>query len=1614
MALAGGPGRAGTLPSGGKVAAGKATIAKAGPGRMQIRQRSKSAIVNWKGFSIGRGDRVDIDQPSRKAAILNRVTGSTKSSIRGQLSANGKVYLVNPNGVEITRTGRVKAHAFVGSTLDISDRDFRKGKGRFASADAAPAAVRNAGVIEAKSYAALLGGKVENSGTISAELGSVGLGAGRRATLKLSGNFLQVALPPDGDGPLIDSSGTLRGGRVELRAAAAREAARQAVNLSGVVEARSVAKRGGAIVIGGGAGEVAISGRLDASAAHGKGGSVEVTGDRLRLAGATIDASGAAGGGEINLGGGLRGEGPLPRARLTEADAASVISADATRSGDGGSVVVWSDGFTGFAGRITARGGPKGGDGGFAEVSGKRLLSFTGTADLRGARFGTLLLDPSNIVISDDATAGIDVALDGTWFISPDADSANSILNATGLETLLGAANVNVTTENIQFDEAGNITVVAPLAWDTATTLFLDADGAIDFQNTITAPLGTLNAATAGLGAITTTDGAVIEVSSLNFTAQAVAIGGQITTQSGSILSRSDISITGAGVDVGDTLDFNAAASVLLDAPLDGGSVSITAGGGDIDTTAAGAITVDELTLSAGDGIDALGSVAVDGLFLLQSGDWTQNANPLPAFEAGDFQVVEGSATFLRVLGGNGDNIAFQLGDIYGVQGVSGFPNQNFALNNDIDASGTSGWNYYGSNGDSGFAGFEPVLGVDVSGAPIPFTGTFDGGGLTIDGLTITRGDEDQVGLFAALGAGAEVTDLALTNASVFGGYNVGILAGGIDAGASVTGVSVAGTVSSEGGYGYDATVGGLAGANAGSILDSTSSASVDASAYSGEGSGEAIAGGLVGFNQGTITGSSTSGTVTADGGGYYGYATAGGLAGVSTGSILGSTSSSSVDADAFGGSGEAIAGGLVGDSQSTITGSSATGTVAADGGYYGYATAGGLAGVSAASILDSTSSASVTASALGFGDGAGVVAGGLVGDNQSTITGSSATGTVAADGEGGLVLVGGLAGISSDAISGSTAAGAVTATVSGGSIMAGGLVGQTVDVGESAGTIDGSSATGAVQGTSDAGGAVWVGGLVGGSSAAIATSFATGAVSGTLSETGDAESVLAAGGLVGVNISDITDSFATGAVTATGDGDGVGPAVSISAGGLVGGADGGAIERAFANGDVVAQGDDLDASAGGLVGQNSGSVADAFASGDVTSAGGSVGGLVGDNVAAIARTYAIGAVSDGGDGAGGLVGLNNGTVDSSFWDVTTSGTGFSDGGDGLTTAEFQDTAGFFALADAAEWNFEEVWAPSSLGFYPEIYTINPVVRVDPNDADRQYGLANPPFTVAQSFGGPGVYVFGPDGDTAPDYAGTLTSDADATSPIGDYDILASGTVISPLGQAYRVTTLDPGTLAVTPAPLTIAVGDDSKVYGEVYDLGDVGFTVTGLLNDDTVDTVTFASLGAPATAPVGDYDIDVVSVDGQGIGNYVLFPDPPDPGTLAVTPAPLTIAVGDDSKVYGEVYDLGDVDFTVTGLRNNDTVDSVTFASLGAPATAPVGDYDIDVVSIDGQGLGNYVLLPDPPDPGTLTVTPAPLTIAVGDDSKVYGEVYDLGDVGFTVTGLLNDDTVDTVTFAS
>ena len=82
------------------VVGGAATVSGTGTGNVTVNQSSSSAIINWHTFNIGAGESVRFNQPSSSAIALNRVTGGLgPSEIMGTLTANGRVFVINRDGV---------------------------------------------------------------------------------------------------------------------------------------------------------------------------------------------------------------------------------------------------------------------------------------------------------------------------------------------------------------------------------------------------------------------------------------------------------------------------------------------------------------------------------------------------------------------------------------------------------------------------------------------------------------------------------------------------------------------------------------------------------------------------------------------------------------------------------------------------------------------------------------------------------------------------------------------------------------------------------------------------------------------------------------------------------------------------------------------------------------------------------------------------------------------------------------------------------------------------------------------------------------------------------------------------------------------------------------------------------------------------------------------------------------------------------------------------------------------------------------------------------------------------------------------------------------------------
>ena len=171
-------------PAGGTVAAGTADISSSGA-TLTVLQASQNAVIDWSSFSIAQGELTRFVQPSAASAVLNRVTGGDPSAIYGALQANGRVFLINPNGVTVGPTGVIDTRSFVASTLDLEDGAFMAG-GPLRFAGGSQAGLVNMGRINALGGDVLLiAHTVRNTGEIFAPQGTVGLAAASEVLLQL-------------------------------------------------------------------------------------------------------------------------------------------------------------------------------------------------------------------------------------------------------------------------------------------------------------------------------------------------------------------------------------------------------------------------------------------------------------------------------------------------------------------------------------------------------------------------------------------------------------------------------------------------------------------------------------------------------------------------------------------------------------------------------------------------------------------------------------------------------------------------------------------------------------------------------------------------------------------------------------------------------------------------------------------------------------------------------------------------------------------------------------------------------------------------------------------------------------------------------------------------------------------------------------------------------------------------------------------------------------------------------------------------------------------------------------------------------------------------------------
>ena len=603
------------LPTGGQVVAGQSAIAQNG-NVLNIQQTTQKSIINWNTYNIGANATVNYVQPNASAISLNRVLSADPSSIFGHLNANGQVWLINPNGVLFGQGAQVNVGGLLASTLNITDDDFLSGNYKFTgSLFGSTGSVVNMGSIVANNggYVAMLAPEVRNEGIITALQGTSVLAAGDAITLDFNGNHLiNVQVDSANINTLVENKNLIKvgNGQVIMSSKAADGLITSVINNSGRIEADSMVSNGGVVRLIG-AKTVINSGEISAQSSAGKGGTVHMLGDHVGVLGTgSINASGKTGGGTLLIGGDTHGlvsgdfqgnNANIQNATKTFISQNAKLTADATDTGNGGKVIVWADDITRYYGSISAKGGVNGGNGGFAEVSGKRLLNFLGNVDVSAAQGvgGNLLLDPLNITLTnaDVNTAGFTVPGDLTEAFADDL-GLNSTFNVNAGGSFAGiAAGSTITLQATNDITVANAFDVATATGSANNSLVLQANNNINVNAAVT---------TTGTGAITLAANAdATGGGDVNVAANVSAQSGGITL-SGVNITRTAGNITSIGASGLNGGNINMTATGAIS--LGGATVSNNGGGLAVAGGNAGNINI-----VAGTGFSLLGAIISGG-----------------------------------------------------------------------------------------------------------------------------------------------------------------------------------------------------------------------------------------------------------------------------------------------------------------------------------------------------------------------------------------------------------------------------------------------------------------------------------------------------------------------------------------------------------------------------------------------------------------------------------------------------------------------------------------------------------------------------------------------------------------------------------------------------------------------------------------------------------------------------------------------------------------------------------------------------------------------------------------------------------------------------------------
>jgi filamentous hemagglutinin family protein len=274
-------------PSGEVVTAGSATFDRPAAGQLNINQNTHRAVINWDNFNIGRDATTTFVQPNVNSLAVNRVVGAqtAPTQILGRLNANGKIMVLDRNGVLFGKNSRVDVGGIIASTGDVTDADVLDGGTmEITGADTGMIDMRGNISVADAGLAAFVAPSVRNTGVINAKLGRVSLAAGSQATVDLFGDdLISLAVDSELENALLHNRGAINAeaGNVQFTTAVAEDIVDNSINMDGVVDVSSVTQKAGKIVLAG-ASDTTVRGDLLAGD-QGGGGDITIESDDISI-----------------------------------------------------------------------------------------------------------------------------------------------------------------------------------------------------------------------------------------------------------------------------------------------------------------------------------------------------------------------------------------------------------------------------------------------------------------------------------------------------------------------------------------------------------------------------------------------------------------------------------------------------------------------------------------------------------------------------------------------------------------------------------------------------------------------------------------------------------------------------------------------------------------------------------------------------------------------------------------------------------------------------------------------------------------------------------------------------------------------------------------------------------------------------------------------------------------------------------------------------------------------------------------------------------------------------------------------------------------------------------